>query len=74
MSKKIKDLGILAQFDNSSIHQILITETQKQHILSYLIQTSKNNSLQILQNPITSIEWNSAVDLSKDTYTDGNGY
>lgn len=74
MSKKIKDLGILAQFDNGAIHQILVSEQQQQYILAYLIQSSRNNSLQILENPLTSIEWNSTVDLSKESYTDGNGY
>lgn len=74
MSKKIKDLGILAQFDNGVIHQILVSEQQQQYILAYLIQSSRNNSLQVLENPLTSIEWNSTVDLSKDSFTDGNGY
>lgn len=74
MTKKIKDLGILAQFDDKSIHQVIVTEQQQQHILSYLIQTSKNNSLIILQNELHGVEWSSHIDLSGDVYSDGNGY
>jgi hypothetical protein len=60
----LKSLCVLAKFDDDSVHQILVDTDQQRKIIMLLIQTSKDNNLQVLENSITAIDWDSDTDLS----------
>ena len=61
----LKNITILGKFSNGKIRQVVCTEQQQFGVISTLRAMDPKDSINVLDEPIDSISWESNVNLSK---------